>query len=162
MDGKLTPPDLMEKTMVMSDVNEDLLREELSSSGTQVDSTTCPTELSEITKLSPEEDNGDNKKPINNDLHQTKSEDTFTIGSRNSQLHFDTKDDVNRALPVYVPWCKKNDPPPHPPALLPMRKKPRANDKTPLYSSTSRSSIKTTSCSNETHNDGKHTVCHHQ
>ncbi|CAL8380016.1 unnamed protein product [Boreogadus saida] len=32
MDGKLTPPDLMEKTMVMSDVNEDLLREELSSS----------------------------------------------------------------------------------------------------------------------------------
>jgi hypothetical protein len=23
MDGKLTPPDLMEKTMVMSDVNED-------------------------------------------------------------------------------------------------------------------------------------------
>ena len=43
MDVELTPPDVMEKTMFMSDVNEDLLREALSSSGTQEDSTACPT-----------------------------------------------------------------------------------------------------------------------
>ena len=95
---------------------------------------------------------------------------TFTVGvglslsegSRNSQLHFNAKDDVIRALPVYVPWCKKNDPPQHPPALRPMRNKPSANEKSQLYSSTSQSRIKTTSCTNESLNGGKHTQQNHK
>ena len=38
------PPDVTDKTMVMmSDVNEDLLRKDLSSSATQEDSTACQT-----------------------------------------------------------------------------------------------------------------------